>query len=275
MKNKLTKAIITLLLIQLITSCTQKVNILENALISANENRDELEKVLNHFNQSPSDSLKYKAACFLIENMELHGNMLYKILDSGNKKVEFNPMNYPNREKAKQAKDSVIFMNNLKEGFFSDLHSLQADFIIKNIEEAFYSWENSPWYESINFSLFSSAILPYRAFYEPFSGWRTQLRDKYMSVLDSLPSQTIIDAATAINNKLAKDIKYDNHCMAGLGLQNITDMLQSKTGMCDDLSVFGVCAMRACGIPAAVDYTLWGRMNAGHNWSVIFDENSK
>ena len=39
---------------------------LEQALIYAAFNRPELEKVLNHYKH---DSLKYRAACFLIENM--------------------------------------------------------------------------------------------------------------------------------------------------------------------------------------------------------------
>ena len=39
---------------------------LENALRQAGENRSQLEQVLDHYR---NDSLKYKAACFLIANM--------------------------------------------------------------------------------------------------------------------------------------------------------------------------------------------------------------
>lgn len=35
-------------------------------------NRTELEKVLYYYQQDATDSLKYKAACFLIENMPYH-----------------------------------------------------------------------------------------------------------------------------------------------------------------------------------------------------------
>ena len=41
---------------------------LEWALELAGENRDELEKILVHYS-APEDSLKYRAACSLIENM--------------------------------------------------------------------------------------------------------------------------------------------------------------------------------------------------------------
>lgn len=42
---------------------------MEKALIFAGDNRVELEKVLYHYNQCVADSLKYKAAHFLIRNM--------------------------------------------------------------------------------------------------------------------------------------------------------------------------------------------------------------
>ncbi|WP_235827479.1 hypothetical protein [Bacteroides caecimuris] len=42
---------------------------LDAALSQAGENRVELEKALHRYQSNPSDSLKYRAACFLIENM--------------------------------------------------------------------------------------------------------------------------------------------------------------------------------------------------------------
>lgn len=45
---------------------------LEVALRSAGDNRGELEKVLCYYKRKNTDSLKYKAACYLIENMPFH-----------------------------------------------------------------------------------------------------------------------------------------------------------------------------------------------------------
>lgn len=42
---------------------------LEVALQAAGGNKKELQKVLHYYKKNPIDSLKYKAACFLIENM--------------------------------------------------------------------------------------------------------------------------------------------------------------------------------------------------------------
>lgn len=54
-------------LFALFTACTLPKDKLERSLIMARENRGELEKVLLLYK---NDSLKYKAACFLIENMQ-------------------------------------------------------------------------------------------------------------------------------------------------------------------------------------------------------------
>lgn len=45
---------------------------LEVALRAAKSNRSELEKVLHHYQRTPDDSLKYKAARYLIENMPFY-----------------------------------------------------------------------------------------------------------------------------------------------------------------------------------------------------------
>ena len=53
----------------LLLSCSDKDNELELALHYAGTNRTELEKVLRHYE---GDSLKHRAAVFLIENMPYH-----------------------------------------------------------------------------------------------------------------------------------------------------------------------------------------------------------
>lgn len=66
---------INLLILSLLISlfsCSPQNDFLRQALLLAGENRHELEKVLDHYQSDPADSLKYKAAVFLIENMPGH-----------------------------------------------------------------------------------------------------------------------------------------------------------------------------------------------------------
>lgn len=61
-----------LFLFVLLCACSCSFSPLEEALVLAGENRKELEKVLEHYSQNPVDSVKWQAACFLIENMPGH-----------------------------------------------------------------------------------------------------------------------------------------------------------------------------------------------------------
>lgn len=59
------------LVLILFFSCTKNSE-LETALQFAGDNRAELEKVLSHYSKKTADSLKLRAAEFLISNMVYH-----------------------------------------------------------------------------------------------------------------------------------------------------------------------------------------------------------
>lgn len=61
---------------------TKSFTPLEEALYVAKGNRNELEKVLRYYHKDPADSLKYKAACFLIENMPFYAYSCGKQMDN-------------------------------------------------------------------------------------------------------------------------------------------------------------------------------------------------
>ena len=57
------------ILIFIIVSCSKYPPEVESVLKLAGNNRKELEKTLNHYGKDPSDSLKLRAAIYLITNM--------------------------------------------------------------------------------------------------------------------------------------------------------------------------------------------------------------
>lgn len=91
-------------------SCSRKMD-LERALLSSSSNRPDLEKVLHHYQD---DEQKYRAAVFLIENMQGKGTILYHGRWYEQKKVE------------------------------ADLQTIKADFLIENIDLAFEVWKKYP-----------------------------------------------------------------------------------------------------------------------------------
>ena len=74
-------------------ACTNETKQLDIALQQAKDNKEELEKVLTHFE---NDSLKYRAACFLIENMPGKYSILpYDSLDRYKNFLKIIPQNDP------------------------------------------------------------------------------------------------------------------------------------------------------------------------------------
>lgn len=61
-----------LILVYLFSGCRKNPVLLEEVLAYSGANRPELEKVIAHYARNPEDSLKLRAAVFLIENMPGH-----------------------------------------------------------------------------------------------------------------------------------------------------------------------------------------------------------
>ena len=92
-------------IIDRITFREEMITPLGAALQSAKNNRKELEKVLRHYQKNPADSLKYKAACFLIENMPFYSYSTSKQLE--NYKSYYAWLKKSRGQTAKQVADSV------------------------------------------------------------------------------------------------------------------------------------------------------------------------
>jgi len=264
---------ILLLVIISLLMYINKSSQLKTALKLAGKNKEELIVVLNHYSKNDADEQKLKAAKFLISNCYIHSSTQIEVYDQNNNQIEFNPLIYPDAESAREAKDSLFRTSTVKQRTRNDATELSSVYLIKHIDFSFDVWKNSPWNKSINFDQFCKYILPYRAVDEPLSDWDEILYSKYHHIIDTLTDKTILNACKAVNKILANDIHYENRWVTGgLGTMSIPEILKNKTGMCDDLVVFGTCVMRSLGIPVAVDFDIHGRFNYGHSWCVVFDE---
>lgn len=264
--------ILLIVIISLLIHFT-KPNQLKTALKTAEENKPELIAVLSHYSKKDANEQKLKAAQFLISNCYIHSSTRTKVYDPNNNQIYFNPLIYPDNESAREAKDSLFKTSIIKRRISNDAKELSSSYLIKHIDFSFDVWKNSPWGECVNFDQFCRYILPYRVVDEPISDWTELLYSKYHHIIDTLSNKTILNACKAVNKVLAKDIQYENRWVTGgLGTMSIPEILKNKTGMCDDLVVFGSCVMRSLGIPVAVDFDIHGRFNYGHSWCVVFDE---
>ncbi len=169
-----------------IAACSPGNDKLETALRMAGDNRPELEKVLAHYSQSPADSLKFRAARFLIENMPGH----YTV---AGKKVEWLRAKIDNDSTAsyflKKVLDiAICYLDDMSYGVrkLEDVRHIKGDFLIHHIDRSFEKRNKYPWAQNLPFDLFLEYVLPYRFENERVDCWIDSLQidpDKYAEAL--------------------------------------------------------------------------------------------
>ena len=271
--------------IAILFSCERKNQDLEDALIFAGENRAELEAVLSHYSLNPEDSLKYRAACFLIENMPGHYsykdtayiNKYYDELDSlavAFKNMEDNVKDSLYKYVADKYKDKLDFV--------SDSHVMTADYLISNIEEAFDVWQNGEWSRHVNFDDFCEYILPYKVTEtQSFDNWREYFRDYYNGSSKKYHNNQLLknaayNACETVNNALRDSVNPRLTNENILPVRRMSTLTKVPTGLCEDYNILGLAVMRAKGIPTIMDHTpQWAFRSLGHSWNVLIQTSGK
>ena len=244
--------------------CFQEDNRLEQALQFAGTNRPELEKVLEHYE---GDSLKYKAAKFLIMNMPYHFAAESWFVSPKGERYRPDMALFAGKKEVQRHCDSLLAAGYRIERRNSyDIRQIKADYLTDRIDQAFEVWAK-PWAGEVSFDDFCRYILPYRSQNEPLTGLGRTLMERYLPLLDSAGVRTPIEACSLLNTLLKEKIKYVE---TGSPLAvTMEDMERSGKGTCEALCDYTVHAMRAVGIPVAVHLTVWTRMARGHVWPAV------
>ncbi len=176
--TKIKNTLIIILFFPFLFSCQKKSrpDYLERALSLAGENRSELEKVLEHYGKNPADSLKLKAARFLIENMDAYFfyaspglDTYYNTLDS------IFSLNERYEEMTEEQKRLLDRLRETAPGNFRtvpDLQYVTAGFLTDNIDRAFEAWQQ-PFAKELDFDGFCEFLLPYKFGTERPGLWRS------------------------------------------------------------------------------------------------------
>lgn len=264
------KKTIYLSLLLIFYSCNQSSK-LELVLQEAGENRAELEFVLEHYK---GDSLKYKAACFLIENMP---DKFSIIPENSNDEYKKFLSNIPKEDHISweweysviaQKLDSISIYQPPMERKEKDILNISSEYLIDNIEEAFKVW--NPEYYS--FEDFCNYILPYRAGNEPLSYWRKDAKKIYGYLMDSV----FTPKELAFRIMQSKKVLYNVGMTKYPYPRTYQEMLDSQWGTCEDMADFMILTLRAIGIPCTMDYVpAWANRNSSHCWNVVKNINGK
>lgn len=169
---KFMKSLYCIYILCVLFSCQTKNDALETALRLAGDNRLELEKVLRNYSLNPADSLKLRAAIFLIENMPGHYTLEGDIIDRYREKIyEDTTSSYFNKKMLEISLSSMDGMQDISRKV-EDVEIVKADFLIRHIERSFECVNECPWLQNLPFHVFLEYILPYRFESERLDLWR-------------------------------------------------------------------------------------------------------
>lgn len=269
MKRSFTNKLTIIALLILFTSSTDIKYILKNSLPETSKNKKEFKRVLYHY-KSKKDSLKLKAAMFLISNMKSH----YSVKSNHtNKLFNFLDSIYPLKSELidlKNYKDFTKKNTDFEYDYIDDIDQINSTFLIDNIDKSFCFWK-TPWTNHLNFEQFCEYILPYRISDEYLENWRQIYQFKYHSVFNGInkDSLTLETACELLNNEIRKTNKCKIHTLNSYvdGIKPST-LINLNFGTCRDYCYHGIYAMRSLGIPVAIDM-----IPNGHAWNVLITAN--
>lgn len=249
---------------------------LEESLQAAGDNRQQLEKVLEHFKNA--DDERSEAAQWLIANISgkegcdtatvLSRARLYQIVDSVNRLW-------------KEPIDSIVksygadYSNVPK---YKDLMCVDSAFLVNDIESAFFARERWQWAKKVDFDTFRDFVLPYRVGDEAlFNNSRSIIQQQLLPQLDSLAALEGMDKIENVVpeiGKLLKPFRWTGFIPDGPRLGS--KMTELTIGNCQDFADRITFFFRAIGIPATTDKVfLRGNGNTSHFWPVILGEDGK
>jgi hypothetical protein len=282
---------VSFLLIVLFFACNNKQipsDVKKTIKLSGN-NKMELVNTITHYKDNPADSLKLKAAYFLISNMvglvslneeSVKENEFYfDLLDSVR-------MKQPVNKKLSSAliastlddvlKTTPRFNNSTNPTYTPDLLKVTSKFLIENIDNAFLVWEQMPWAKNINFHDFCEYILPYRSTDTYSDTARAFIMKKYYWVTDSV-KDNCFDAKTQIDRDMKswyfESTDLYNSKYAFLNPKTLDNVLKVKVGDCFETNSLKILLFRSIGIPTSLNIVSWGNHPALHaNSKIMFPE---
>ena len=263
----------------------------EVSLELAGDKRSEFEEVITHYSQSLEDSSKLKAAYFLIANIPYHhfkdfSNVYSPAFDSVAKHQNTIREYSDELHSIDSISNHIGAISELRRFLFfnfidsiqqqnitigereSDIQSINAKFLIDNIDLAFEAHKRLAVDYSLSFQDFCEYVLPYRSTNEPLElDARRRLYSKHNWFYDTLEQtgsleETIDIFLSSLNFSLLNVYQ---------GKLSVSQMELTRAGRCDDHINYAVNALRALGVPCAFDFTPhWGDHHQnGHSWLYI------
>lgn len=279
-----------ILLLLCCSACSSLPKQVRESLDLAGENREELEKVLEYYSRDAADSLKFWAACFLIENMRWHiSDVVVQHIDPqfGVFCRQLDSLYYPLFNQ--KAGDSIaqsfqLFRNQYswladsircyefqpsetEEKAVCDLTTLDRRFLIGHIDNAFWQWQTSPFAKNLNFKDFCECILPYRCMWgyplDDSGEVLNRIYGKYVNLNDNGPRVNHFGRYNFVVQNMRKFLGESPQ--KDIGIYG----LYFNSHECTDIANYGCNVLRACGIPVMIEFNDAYRDFAGRHFYCV------
>ena len=226
-----------------------------------------------------NDSLKRRAAEYLIDNMPYHQG-----IDSGQMKAMYKAYELfgTGRLTYREALDSAYSLygtDDVGHLRWREDVLMRPSYLVANIDWAFKVWREQPWGCKVPFVQFCEYVLPYRLGNEELMPWREKLYYRFMPIIERYRNDPRISSPTFAASVVLDSMLREPYYFTGqLGTDirvgpRITDW---RGGSCLDLCDMLVYIYRALGIPCGIDeMPVRGNNNAPHFWNFIEDEAGK
>jgi hypothetical protein len=253
-----------------------QVNLLEQALREAGQNRAQLQQALEHF-AVPGQEKKLQAVEFLIKNMGSHGYAPMAFFNDAGQKAEFQALDHINLTLAQQAYNEMEKQMGALQykptRFEADLQTITADYLILNVDLAFTAWREKPWAQQVSFESFCEYILPFRGSNEPLNHWREACMQRYADLDTRMnDAASSAEAASLIQKDVAAWVRFSDLYFLHPTDQGFEEMSQTGLGRCEDITNMTLYALRANAVAVASDYTpAWANRDNNHAWTVVLD----
>lgn len=262
-----------------------------HALEQAGENRNGLENLLDDYKRS--DKEKYKAACFLISNMIWHRQyyrttkpnaqlaeklrkadstyygMVKELNDTALYNERFNRQILAKADQSyrKMMEASDFTPPGIESVNFPDIKHISADFLRRQIDHSFKLRKNSPFIKNLKFEDFLEYVIPYRA--SDLSAAESAdiyagIYGKYLHADTAKTVRSIVWRYNVTADRLRYwGGKYPFDFPVGL-----SEMFFIGWHDCVSIADYGTMILRACGIPAALEYTIAYKFWNGQHYHV-------
>ncbi|CEN36743.1 hypothetical protein [Capnocytophaga cynodegmi] len=266
----------------LLLSCSSENNKLEFSLQQAKGNRIELEKVLNHYK---NDSLKYKAATFLIENMNgCFSNRremidmcapFYKQYDSLARIYKYD-MNKERGNKIDSLWKNFYSSSNIpyfEQSFSNDLETVSSEYLISEIDLAFKAWQENVHTKNSSFEEFCKYILPYRRKNELLiDDMRKTIYNRHKNTFFTGEGKDMLRESDSLLF-LYKHLSHSQFWGTRIPIYDAATFEYLQRGLCAHRCWYNSILFSSLGMAVAIDFVpAWGNRNNSHTWNVLIKD---